>query len=284
MKKIMHTSLRTALIALCALAVFTPQAKADIQAIHHEDNEVWGSVGTELFNYKEPNVTAGVSDSEHGWVPSIAAGVSLLGSSTDVHGMLPSNIYFSLDANVSFGNAHYNGFLQTTPPTPTQTTTNETIVNVDSRLGRGFALSNSVMVIPYGEIDFRNWRRDIGQGEIETYHNINALGGAMLQVAPTDRLVLSVYGSAGTTLDAQMKDWKGNNFALGGAGVYKVGGKIGFDVAPRVELFATMDYDHFHYTKSPWYTDKADATMIVMEPTSRTEDTTMRVGMGYQFN
>ncbi len=284
MKKIMHSSLRTALIALCALATFTPQAKADIQAIRNADNEIWAAAGTSLFNYKEPNAGgAGISDSEHGWLASLATGVSLL-SSDNAKGILPSNIYLSLDANVDPGNAHYNGFLQTTPPTPYQGTTAETVVNVDGRLGRAFILGSSVMIIPYGEVDFRNWRRDLGLGQVETYHNLNALGGVMLQVAPTSKLVLSLYGSGGTTLAAQMKDASGNNFNLGSSGVYKVGAKVGYDIAPRVELFTTLDYDHFHYTKSPWYGNKANPAYQVMEPTSRTEDTTMRVGVGYQFN
>jgi hypothetical protein len=105
----------------------------------------------------------------------------------------------------------------------------------------------------------------------------------LLQFSPTSRLVLSAYGAAGTTLGAQMKDSSGNSYDLGSSGVYKVGGKVGFDVAPRIELFTTLDYDHFHYTKSPWYTDASNPAYVVKEPTSRTEETTMRVGMAYEF-
>ena len=275
MKNTLQTSLRTALVALCALTLYAPQAKADIQAIRSADNEIWGSVGTSLFNYKEPAAKPDLPDSEHGWLPSLAAGVSMLNVG-ETNGIIPSNLYVAIDTNVSFGDAHYNGAYLGAPTTPLQGTTNETIVNVDGKLGRGFALGYDAMLIPYGEVDFHDWRRDLGAGQVETYLNLNALGGAMLQIAPTNRLVLSGYAAAGTTLDARLKDSNGNTFDLGNSGVYKVGGKIGFALAPRTELFTTLDYDHFHYVQSP-------PVGGFYEPTSRTEDTTMRVGLGYQF-
>jgi hypothetical protein len=97
----------------------------------------------------------------------------------------------------------------------------------------------------------------------------------MLQLSPVSNIVLTGYGSAGTTFGAQATS-SPDVYPLGSAGVYKVGGKISFLAAP-FELFTRLDYDHFQYIQSPIQADNT------YEPTSRTNDTTMLVGIGYQF-
>jgi hypothetical protein len=60
--------------------------------------------------------------------------------------------------------------------------------------------------------------------------------------------------------------------------MYKFGGKIGYGLSKQIELFTTLDYDHFRYGQSPLAADSSS------EPKSKTEDTTLRMGLGYRFN
>ena len=266
----------TALVAFCALVISAPQAKADIQAIRNSDSEVWGSAGMSLFNYAEQIYAPNIPDSEHGWTPTIDAGVDY---------MTNSNWYYAFEGGVSFGSDHYNGsifdFNTNHYDIPFQGSTNETIGNVDGKVGHGFALGSMVMLTPYGELGYRYWDRSLGAGQDETYHNFDMLGGLMLQVAPTSRLILTGYGSAGTTFGGNMHaQATGDTYDLGNFAMYKFGGKVGFDLTKRWEIFTALDYDAFRYMKSPTV---FNTNFSSFEPSSKTEDTTLRVGLGYHF-
>ncbi|MGB9153470.1 MAG: hypothetical protein WCD70_10330 [Alphaproteobacteria bacterium] len=267
MSRFLRTNLCGTLAIFCAIVLWPMSAKADVQTIRISDSEIWGSFGGSFLNYKEPSAAPYLPDSEHGMLPSIAAGVSYMGY---------KDLYLALEGNVSFGDANYNGAYYYYPTTPLQGTTHETISNVDGKIGKGFALGNSEMLTPYVELGFRSWDRNLGGGDVEDYQNFDTLAGVMLQIAPTSSLILSAYGSAGTTFAAQMTSAP-DTYNLGSSGVYKIGGKIGYDLTQRVELFTTLDYDHFRYGQSAVAADGS------YEPNSNTEDTTLRVGLGYHF-
>lgn len=251
------------------------QAKADIAAIRNSNTEVWGSVGGFFFNYKEQSYPPNIPDSEHGWTPSVDAGVSY---------MTNNNWFYALEGGVTFGTDHYNGsilnFRTGNYDIPFQTKTQETISRFDGKIGRGFALGNRVMLTPYGEIGFRYWDRNI-DGMTEDYQNFDALGGLMLQVAATNRLIFTGYGSAGTTFGASMKasDINGT-FNLGNFGMYKFGAKASYAFTPRWDIFTAIDYDSFRFMQSQTVNG---VSFSAYEPSSRTEETTMRVGLGYHF-
>jgi len=267
MKHSLQTSIVAALVAFCPFVGFAPQAKADIQTIRSSDSAVWGSVGGNLFDYKEPSPPPDLPDSERDWITSAAAGVNYLGN---------SDIYLALEGAYSFGNARYNGAYFYAPTTPLQSTTDEKIATVDGKIGKGFALNDSMMLIPYTELGFRYWNRGFGGDTGEDYQNFDALVGVMLQVSPAQSLILSAYGSGGTTIDPKMTTG-GITYDLGTASMYKVGGKIGYDLTQRIELFTTLDYDHFTYGQSP-------VIAGAYEPNSRTNETALRVGLAYHFN
>ena len=245
-------------------------AQADIQSIRAADNEIWGSVGESLFNYKES--IKPIPDSEHGWTPSIAGGLNYMGS---------NNWYFAVDAAYTTGKDTYSGAYLLSPSTPVKSQTQEDITTASVKFGRGYALGQSVMLTPYGELGGRFWSRDLGGGQVEDYHNFDFQLGLMGQFSPIKRLVLSGYASYGPTFGGEMKT-DGVTYPLGSAGMMKLGGKVGFDLAPRWELFTTLDYDHFHYVKSPVEYDP-NAGAYFLEPSSRTNETAWRVGLGYHF-
>jgi hypothetical protein len=245
---------------------------ADNEAIGKIDNEIWGSVGADFLNYKEYVPPPDLPDSEHGWMPSGAIGISALLN----HARGPANnLYLALEGSGTFGTTHYNGAYFYYPTVPLQGTTNDTVWTADAKIGKGFPFTSNAMVIPYAELGYRYWDRNSGPGSSEDYRNFNALGGLMLQVALSNNLVLTGHGAGGTTFAPQMTT-DGDTYNLGAAPMYEVGGKISY-VVSRVELFTALDYDHFTYVQSPVLADDT------YEPTNHTNDTILRVGVGYSF-
>jgi opacity protein-like surface antigen len=265
--------LSVCVVTLCLLGI-TSQARADVQTIRGSDSAVWGSMGASFLNYKEEVPSPYLPDSEHGFLPSFAGGVSILGSGQARD--FTNNLYFSIDGSVTVGEATYNGAYLATPLTPLQSNTHETIWTVDGKLGHAFVINPIMMLIPYVEVGYRYWDRNLGGGQVEDYQHADTLGGLMVQVSPINRLILTGYGSAGTTLGSRMTT-EGDSYSLTDSGIYKIGAKVGYDLTQRVEVFTTLDYDAFRYGQS---SVQPDGTY---EPTSKTEDSTVRVGLSYHF-
>lgn len=270
MNRFLQTRIGVAPALLCALITCVPQAHADDQTIRNADSEVWGSFGTSLFNYQESVAPPNIPDSDHGWQPSLAGGASYLTS---------QDFYFALEGSADFGNAAYTGSALIGPnstTTPLQDTNREVVSSVDGKAGKAFALTNEVMLTPYVEAGFNYWHRDLGQSQQENFQNFDAQVGAMVQVSPIDKLVLTGYGSVGPTFAARMRS-SGQNYDLGGSTMYKAGGKVAYGLTPRLDVFTTLDYEAFRYGQSPVLLDGSS------EPGSRTQETTIRVGVGYHF-
>jgi hypothetical protein len=260
-----------AVLLACGLGTALP-AHADMQTLRSADNEIWGSVGGNFLNYKEPAPAPNLPDSEHGTLPSIAMGVSMLAAQGKGLG---SNFYLSIDGSGSFGDARYNGAYFYYPTQPLQGTTSEEIWTVDTKLGRALPIGQNVLLIPYGDFGYRFWDRSLSADQDEQYQNFDLMAGVMVQVSPIKRLELTGYGAAGTTFSANMQTG-GYDYPLGSAGEYKFGAKAGFAIIPQLELFTTLDFDHFHYVQSG-VVDGA------YEPSSFTNDTVWRVGLGYEY-
>ncbi|MDR3424541.1 MAG: hypothetical protein P4M13_05610 [Alphaproteobacteria bacterium] len=258
-----------------APVIKAPVLARGIDAIRGSDNAVWLSTGASFLNYKE--ALSPMTDGERGWLPSFAAGASY---------MNPNNWYFVGEGSISFGDAPYNGALeniQTGQETPYSDWTHETVINVDGKVGKGFALNDNSMLIPYGELGMRFWDRDIkgAYGYVEDYSQFDALGGLMFQITPIDRLILSAYGSYGLTFAGKMNT-QATDLHLGSAGMYKVGGKVSYALTPRIDLFTTLDFDHFRNVNSGEEPDY-EIGYYIMEPSSFTNETTTRIGVAYRY-
>ena len=253
-----------AVLAVGCLFASAGSSKADVQTIRSSNSAIWGSLGSSFINYKEP-VTP-IPDSQRGWLVSGAAGVSY---------MTNSNMYFAVEGSVSDGDDRYRGAYYYYPNVPLEATTHETVTNIDFKIGQGFALGRSVLLTPYFDLGYRYWTRELSAAQVEDYSHFAALGGAMVQVSPLDRLVLSAYGAAGVTMGPKMEA-DGDEYELGSAGIYKVGAKIGYNLTSKVEVFSTLDFDHFRYVKSGVVNGS-------YEPSSFSNDTAVRFGMAYHF-
>ena len=176
---------------------------------------------------------------------------------------------------MSFGNDHYKGAYVSDPSVPITATTHSTIVTVDAKVGKGFILGQSVVATPYFNFGYRYWERDLGNDQMEYYHHYAVLGGGMVQYSPIDKVVLSAYGATGMTFGGQMR-MGGVDYDLGSAAEYKLGAKIGYTFTERLEVFTSLDFDHFRYVKS-------DVKAGIYEPSSFTSDTAVRVGIAYHL-
>jgi len=254
-------------IALCTMVGWSIQARADVQSIHSADNAIWAALGATRYDYKEPGQTGNLGDRELDWIASGAAGISYLST---------RNTYLTLEGDVLSGDANYKGAYLLAPTTPLRGTTDERVWNADTKIGQGMALGSSFFIIPYAELGVRYWNRDLAKGQVEQYKNYDALGGSMLQFSPFSSWIFSLYGAVGATFSPQMQS-DGVKYDLGSATMYKAGAKIGYDFAPRTEIFTTVDFDHFNYGQSA-------VINSLYEPNSRTNEVATRVGLAYHFN
>jgi hypothetical protein len=264
MKLTSHPGFCALVVVVCALAFSPNAARANVGTISDSNNAYWASVGTSMLNYKES--VQPIPDGQRGWIPSVGVGGSYMGN---------KGLYFALDSSVSFGNDHYKGSLIATPSVLHERTTQAVITTIDGKLGQGFILGQNTMIVPYVNVGFRYWDRKLSNLQVEDYQNFTVLGGAMLQYSPMDRLVLTTYGAAGMTLSAQMRT-AGVTYDLDSAGIYKLGGKIGYNLTQRLELFTSLDFDHFQYVKS-------SVNNGIYEPSSFTSDAAVRLGLSYHI-
>jgi hypothetical protein len=266
MKPTLCPAIRAGISFLFLLALFPSRAEADLGSIRQADREIWFSGGGKFFNYKEPLFPPYIPDSERGWLPSFAAGGSYRGE---------YNFYAAIDGSYTSGETVYRGALLESPSTPFQATTKETVWDASLRLGKGFDLSEA-MVTPFVELGYRYWDRDFGGGDVETYQNWDVLGGVLFESTPLPKVTFSAYGAAGTTFVPELK-YGPVRYELGSAGMYKVGGKVGYAVFNNAEVFTAFDYKYFRYLQSE------PAFDYTYEPTSKTAETLFRLGVAYRY-
>lgn len=247
----------------CLLAL-PHAAKADLRSIYASNNAVWAAGGGSLLNYKE-SVTP-LPNSQHGWLPSFSAGAGYMGQ---------NGLYLAVQGSLSDGNDLYHGSYQSSPSVPIQATTHQTIASVGGKAGMAFALADALLLTPYVDVGFRFWRRELSENQIERYHHFEALAGALLQASPIERVVFSLYGAGGGTFGGRMKA-DADTYHLGSAGVYKAGARLGYAMTQRLEIFTSMDFNHFRYVKS-------GIVNGAYEPSSGTNETAFRVGLSYHF-
>ncbi|MDD3370779.1 MAG: hypothetical protein PHE27_03015, partial [Alphaproteobacteria bacterium] len=139
----------------------------------------------------------------------------------------------------------------------------------------GFALGRDVLLTPYVDLGFRFWDRDFSAQPTEHFQTFEILGGAMVQYSPIDRLVLTAYGELGTIFAPQRKV-SDVTYDFGEGGAYKVGGRIGYRVTDRVEVFTSLDVSHFRMVKS-------SSLSGLYAPSGNNTDTSIRAGVSYHL-
>ena len=275
--------MRAAAILPClVLATFVPGvALADVEAIRAEDNSVWLAAGASHLNYSEFADGGDNIDTERGWLPSIAGGFSMLGGQPG--SVFPRNLYLALDFSADFGDLRYNGGLL--DGTPYNGSTDETIWTVRGRAGYAFQLGTQALLIPFAQLGYRAWDRELSDVQNEEYRNIDVTGGLLAQYAPTPKTVLSLWGAVGETVAGEMTAHTLGNrmdFDLGDKITWTAGVKAGYWFWPHIELFTRISYDRLSYGRSQ---DVATSIpgLFFYEPNSDTDTITSQFGIAYNF-
>ncbi len=256
------------------------QARADIADIRGEDNSLELDVGGSLLKYGEDTANS-TFDTEESWMPSVGFGGSLLTNSKNYP--ILSNLYLSLNGSAVFGQTDYRGGLQnpiTHVITPYNTTDNAEVYTLNGQIGHAFALSDSVMLTPLADFGYRYWKRTLtgSGGYEEDYKHYELLGGFLVQYSPIKKLVLSLTGEGGSTINPNMTTSFGDHYTLGQSPVWEVGGKVGYMMTQYFEGTAGVNFKGFGYGASGQHV--SDTTW---EPASYTHELTTQVGVAYHF-
>ncbi len=248
------------------------------------NNEVGiAAVGT-LMNYQE-HITPGPSDIESGWMPGFEVKYSLMGN---YFSSLPSNMYFAVHYQFNSGDISYQGAVQKQNKLkPYDGTDSATTNRVIARVGKGFQLSNSMMLTTYIAGGYQDWNRHtLGPyGYTEDYSSGLIGAGAMFQYAATRRLVLTVNAEGlamvGGGMTAHIDVLPGvpaGSASFGTSGQEKIAADVDYRISGLWHLYGGLNYTHFNYTGG-----LLTSGLGGFEPSSSTNLFSMDAGIGYQF-
>ncbi len=282
-------------IALATAVLSANSARADPGLIHHLNNHLEGSLGAEHLSYSEFNnsvantLLAGSDlDTESGTL--VAAGFS-----AGWQGKLGriDKLRAGVEVRVSTGSAVYNGYLQdlqTGALTPLQSSTNETFVDLQNRIGKGFSLmpGNRDLLTPYAGFGLTAWNRELTGtgGYTERYEHYNWQIGGQYQIVLHKALVLSLDAGFGKTFDASMtSSILPNTFDLGSTWMQSYDLGLRYLAFRRVYLGVDAYWKHYGYGQSPAYNeDFGGQAASVLEPNSKTvrDGAVLTVGFTYR--
>ena len=258
---------KTVLVALALAALSTPAVASDFflldQSVVGRSNSIaWFDIGVNFLNHKDPDIGgSGLSTSEHGWIPTIELGASVLG-----------DIGYFLSGSASFtgGSSNYRGFDASLNPSTGYT--ENTMFNVNTQVGWNVSPFESFTLIPYVEGNYQYWNRETA-GDIE-YTHMAALAGLKLQFAPTETVVVTAYGAYGSILSPEMESTTGGTDTPEEKPIYRIGTKVAYSpkISPRYEYFLAGDYVSYEYGESATY-----------PTTSFTKQLIARAGLAYRF-
>ena len=266
--------------SICCL-IFSTTSLADISDIKAANNQATiQSISTNVDYTETGNgifgTQTGTLDTETGAVPGFALSLSMMSR-------LESE-YFAAEYDRSTGETNYTGALQSGALGSVLATSSAVLTNFSLRSGKGFALKNKYMLTPYFELGFHKWDRGVNFGETYThkYYGIGALG----EFSPVYKLVLSVKAMAGKTYGSYITVNSGpglNGFSgsLGNSTIYKAGLSADYAFMRHFRGNVGVDYTSFSYGMSDVYS--VGGAFVVWEPDSKTNYTTLKLGVGYAF-
>ena len=267
----------------CALLLpAMAQAGPSMDAITATDNEIGLNLVSTQMNYSETGNgvvgPAGVElDSEDGSVGGFSMDASLM------RDILFGRDYVEMGYDRVHGSVGYTGSYQSGVYGSVAAKSDATLDGFHLRVGHGIAVSDW-LITPYLEFGNHEWDRDVGAGApgsvSETYtHDYYGLG-AMVQLAPSRALVLTLNGLAGRTYNANMNSF-GADFALGDSALYRIGFRADYAVTTRLHLRAGVGYESFDYGASS--VQYSPLLGFAAEPDSKTRLTTLDAGLAYAF-
>ncbi len=291
--------LRPRIIALVTIITCAPGpitlARAVPYTIIRAGSGMSAAIGDLDQSYQETSNGA-VLDKETGPIPMISFGASSVSSNPQ------GGLYWRIQGRSARGNTTYNG--QTLGGTPVQTTTANTIFDINGRLGVATGIGRHMALMPYFEMGEHDWRRNVGSGQgaggIEHYTNGYLGGGLLWEIALNRRWVVAVRGMAGYTFGAQITatdpvfvntstnqiSYATSSQTLGDSAYESGGLKATYLIDRMWRAFIRIDAVHFRYgasTPIPIFTSSGSGEPGFYEPDSQTTQIAVTVGSGARF-
>lgn len=217
----------------------------------------------------------GTLDTEKGNVPGFAVSASAM---KDV---MLGNDYFQFQYSQNHGSTNYVGSLMGGNFGSVTATSSAKLADVSLRYGKGYEVGHDAMLTPYFELGNHRWERGVNQGETYTnyWYGIGALG----QVSPIAKLVLSANALIGKTDSANIKvsGNSGFNTTLGNSTLYRLG--LGADYAITKNFHANIGVDYTSFKYGISNTNNIGGGFVAWEPDSKTNNTSYKAGVGYAF-
>ncbi len=243
--------------------------------IKQSNNQISAQFVATNFDYEE-SMFRSLLDVEKNWVPGAGGSFSLM------RDWYVENLYLSARFFWENGKTDYVGAYWGRPFGSLVTTSGATVYDYDLRLGKGFIVQPSFMATPFVGIGYHEWVRQVNAGE--NYSNGYAGVGVLAQWSFMSRLVLSIDGLVGRTINPQVEVATipgaivGSTLALGSSWAGKVGVSCDYAITRSLHVNAGMEWDSYNYGRS-----NADPTGTYLEPFSNTSNVTVKLGVGYAF-
>jgi opacity protein-like surface antigen len=265
-------SVSYALISINALANTTDIKSANNQVgIQYQSTNVdYTETGNGVLG------AAGVTlDTENGSVPGYGIFASVMKD------LWLGNDYFAAEYDHASGSTNYVGSLQGGTYGSVVQSDSATLANYSLRYGKGFVVNNSTMLTPFAEVGHHKWDRGVNTGEDYSNHYFGA--GVLAQYSPVSKLVLSANALLGYTFGSYITvnaipsaNFAGFAGGLGNSPLYRVGAGADYALTQQIHANIGIDYTSFKYGASAIYSGYG-------EPDSKTNYTTVKVGIGYAF-
>ncbi|HEX4114065.1 MAG TPA: hypothetical protein VH020_16150 [Stellaceae bacterium] len=221
-------------------------------AVVDVNNEFGMAAQAFLQSYSE-TYNGTTPDKEHGVIPGVAVKATGM---FDLYGV--SNLYAGAHYQYDRGAVTYNGaFLN---GTPLNASTNYTTTDVGLELGKGFLITDGILITPLVEGGWHAWERNLGRGQVENYSHDYVGAGVRGDLAVTARLVLTGKVGAGAIIDPGMTSVADPaaglprmSFNLGMRPYYEagLGADYKFDIVfTMLHLYGGVDFTHFSYGAS----------------------------------
>lgn len=267
-------------VAFAAIALAASSAYAD-DAILNANNQVSLSGGIQNLNYKEISdipAFSGTLDSEKGTQAAFGVSASRQGS---IFGI--KDVYTSVSTSFAFGNTTYDGHMLDFAFTPYQGTSKDFTSDVQLRIGKAFRFGgrSQFQVVPFVQYAFHYWNRNVASMYTEEYSHSAFGGGVLAQVAPTEKLVLSLDVAVSAMVGAQMETGGYPAAKMESKPITQVGVGVDYAVTKHLHVNASYKYANYQYGRSPMVTNASGMTMY--EPNSKTTQNLVMVGIGYSF-
>lgn len=267
-----NTTVASAVSICMMLPAVAFAGTSDIKA---SNNQIAFQVMSTYVDYTETGgafgVPPGTLDTETGSVPGYALSLSKM------QDWWLGNDYFEAEYDHSSGNTRYVGGYIGPPATPYGSVvaiSGATLVNYSARYGAGIMVDEGFMLTTYAELGHHEWDRGVNLGEVYThnYYGIGVLG----QIAPADGLVFSANAMIGGMFASNIVVNGAFSGALGDSSLYRIGVGADYAFAQNLHGDINIDYMGFEYGHSALYAG-------YFEPDSKTNLTTVRIGLGYGF-